>query len=68
VLLFYSDGLMERQAADGHMTGFEDFREMASAIAADREVDEIAEAVLNGAERMGAVRDDVTLVVLKVAA
>jgi hypothetical protein len=67
VLLFYSDGLMERQATDGHMTGFEDFRKMASAIAADREVDEIAEAVLSGAERMGAVRDDVTLVVVKVA-
>jgi hypothetical protein len=67
VLLFYSDGLMERHTTDGRMTGFEDFRAMASTIAADREVDQIAEAVLAGAERMGAVRDDVTLVVVKVA-
>lgn len=67
VLLFYSDGLMEREAGDGHVTGFEEFREMISRIPTATGVENIANSVLRGAGRLGAVKDDVTLIVIHVS-
>lgn len=65
VLVLYSDGLMEREADDGRVTGFEDFRSEVAALRADAAAEDIADAILAAADRLGAVKDDVTLMVVR---
>jgi serine phosphatase RsbU (regulator of sigma subunit) len=66
VLLLYSDGLVERDRPDGKVTGITDFVAALESISVGQRAEAIADEVLACSACLGAVRDDVALIVVRV--